>query len=108
MVVAEALSFGVPVLCWDNCGPGRFIHPDSPLKVAYEPQSDWEGAFAEHLMHLFRNPAFAQQEQRRARERYLDYFQWDGRAAQLQEVYASVLNHGSAKAVSSSFQPLNA
>ena len=35
MVVAEALRYNTPVVCWNNIGPGVIVHPDSKLKVNY-------------------------------------------------------------------------
>ncbi len=37
MVVAEAMSYGVPVLCYRNEGPGELVPPASQLKVPYAP-----------------------------------------------------------------------
>jgi glycosyltransferase involved in cell wall biosynthesis len=90
MVVAEALSYGVPVLCWDNCGPGRFIHPDSALKIAYDPNSDWKNAFADQLLRLKHDATFYQQERILARQRFLSTFLWDNRADELYSVYKDV------------------
>ena len=90
MVVAEALSYGVPVLCWDNCGPGRFIHPQSELKVSYDPNADWRTAFAQHILRLQRDTAFYQQERSLARARFVSNILWDNRADELYSVYRKV------------------
>lgn len=92
MVVAEALSYGVPVLCWDNCGPGRFIHPNSDLKVPYNPHSDWKSAFSSKLMKLYMDNAFFHTEREMARSRFEATFLWDNRADELFSVYQNVLH----------------
>jgi glycosyltransferase involved in cell wall biosynthesis len=90
MVVAEALSYGVPVLCWDNCGPGRFIHPSSSLRVAYDPKQDWATEFGAKLLKLKNDSLFYSQERKMARERFLSSFLWDNRADELYAVYRRV------------------
>ncbi|MCB0820650.1 MAG: glycosyltransferase family 4 protein [Bacteroidetes bacterium] len=87
MVVSEAMSYGVPVLCWDNCGPGRFIHPSSKLRVKYVPSHNSINTFADHLMQLKTDPEFISREKSLARERFLEAFNWDLRADELSRVY---------------------
>ena len=36
MVVSEAMSYKMPVICLDNCGPGEFVSSNSGIKVSYE------------------------------------------------------------------------
>jgi glycosyltransferase involved in cell wall biosynthesis len=91
MVVAEALSYGVPVLCWDNCGPGRFIHPKSDLKVDYKPHCDWKSAFSNRIMKLYSDKSYMQSERYLARKRFESTFLWDNRANELYSVYKKVL-----------------
>jgi len=38
MVVAEALSFGLPVICLDNDGPGEFINTTCGFAI---PKTDY-------------------------------------------------------------------
>lgn len=90
MVVAEALSYGVPVLCWDNCGPGRFIHPQSSLRVPYNPSQDWVSAFGIKLLQLKNDSQFYAVERKLARERFLSSFLWENRAEELYSVYRKV------------------
>lgn len=93
MVVSEAMSYCLPVLCWDNCGPGRFVHPNSELKVAYNPESDWKKSFSNKLLKLHSNREFRITEQQLARSRFENNFKWNNRAGELYQVYKNVLNH---------------
>lgn len=91
MVVAEAMSFGLPVICWDNDGPGRFVHPASVLRVAGCSLKTGEARMAEHLEALFRSPTFYERESQLARQRFNSGFDWSVRGQQLNMIYTAVL-----------------
>lgn len=107
MVVAEAMSYGVPVLCWDNCGPGRFVHPDSSLRVSYNPELNWASAFGEKLLKLKNDSAFYDLERKLARERFVNSFLWDNRADELYAVYRRVAGNSISELSAESQPSLN-
>jgi len=92
MVVAEAMSYGLPVLCWNNCGPGRFVHPASGLKVNYGTYNDGVTQFSEHLLRLFRSKDFYLQETGLATQQFNTHFDWNIRAGQLRHIYQTACN----------------
>ena len=90
MVVAEALSFGLPVICLDNDGPGKLINDSSGYAV---PQSNYEDTvqnLAHGLIQLFHNKNKRIAMNQAARQRFLDIFHWDRRGEQLKELYATL------------------
>lgn len=90
MVVAEALSFGLPVICLDNDGPGKLINDSSGYAV---PQSNYEDTvqnLAHGLIQLFHNKNKRIAMNQAARQRFLDIFHWDRRGEQLKEIYATL------------------
>jgi glycosyltransferase involved in cell wall biosynthesis len=91
MVVAEALSFGVPVACLDNDGPGEFITPE--CGIAVQPQS-YQGtvdALSQAIGQLFSQPEKHREMRKAARKRFEDAFDWDNRSEQLHAIYQEVL-----------------
>lgn len=90
MVVAEALSFGLPVVCLDNEGPGEFINADCGFAVKAESYQDYVSALSDSLLQLFKDPSFYKQKSRAAREHFLNSFNWDLRADQLSQVYQKI------------------
>lgn len=91
MVVAEALSYQVPVVCLDNAGPGEFIHPESGLKVPYGSYTDTVKALSAKLNNLFCNQDYYQLESRLAGEQFYTCFRWDRRGDQLKSLYQEAL-----------------
>lgn len=88
MVVAEALSFGLPVVCLDNDGPGEFIDATCGIAV---PISSYEGTvekLGNALTTLFVQPEKRNKMRLAARKRFENNFHWDVRGKQLQEIYA--------------------
>lgn len=90
MVVAEALSFGVPIICLDNEGPGEFIDESCGIKVkqgSYKATTDALGDALE-ILHL----DFKKHQELRlgARMRFERLFHWDRRGEKLQNIYASL------------------
>ncbi|HRH50831.1 MAG TPA: glycosyltransferase [Panacibacter sp.] len=98
MVVPEAMSYGLPVLCWDNCGPGEFIHPSSKLAVPYRSYKEGINSYAENLYRLFSDKLFYKEESLLATERYHNLFNWDIKGDQLNSIYSKVLTAKNKKA----------
>ena len=52
-VVAEALSYGLPMVCFDNFGAGEAVDESCSLKVSYGPIDSVEAHFSMHLTSLY-------------------------------------------------------
>ncbi len=87
MVVAEALSFGLPVVCLDNEGPKEFINNKCGFAVN---QSSYDGAISAMsvcLEKLFNDRNLLNKMSIEARNHYLQNFTWDSRGDFLKDVY---------------------
>lgn len=91
MVVAEAMSYGVPVLCYQNEGPGELTPPDSALKVPYDTFEQNVTDFAERLTALHRRPQLLVSEAVLCRRHVARHHTWARRGQQLQRVYERIL-----------------
>lgn len=91
MVVAEALSFGLPVVCLDNCGPGEFINKDCGLKVPEGRYDDTVKGLAGHLSTLLSDTKTYEALSIGARQKFLSAFHWDRRGETLRDVYSRLV-----------------
>lgn len=87
MVVAEALSFGLPVVCLDNSGPGAFIDATCGIAVPEGPYSDTVKGLSEGLQRLYFDAEDYLALRQGARARFESHFHWDRRGEQLRAVY---------------------
>ena len=55
MVVPEAFSYGLPVLCFQNCGPGFFVNEKSGIRVAYSNYNQSIHDFSLQILKLYQN-----------------------------------------------------
>ncbi len=90
MVVAEALSFGLPVLCLDNEGPGQFINSDCGIAIAHQAYDETVNDLSEALKTIFIKPELKNAMRKAARERFESTFHWDRRGEQLQKIYSDL------------------
>ncbi|MCU0333546.1 MAG: glycosyltransferase [Chitinophagaceae bacterium] len=90
MVVAEAMSYGLPVLCLDNSGPGAFLHPRSALAVPYQQYDDTIAGLADGLTKLLTDLPAYETEADLAQQRFHSWFLWDVRGRQLHQVYRKI------------------
>lgn len=90
MVVSESLSMGLPVLCFDNCGPGEFIDENCGFKVAYQNYSESISEFAEHLLTLFYNPQQLYKMSASAYEKHRLNFDWNLKGEVFRKAYESI------------------
>jgi glycosyltransferase involved in cell wall biosynthesis len=90
MVVAEALSYGLPVVCLDNYGPGEYVHPASEIKVAHASYDETVNGLAASLHKLFCIKELYAYESSLALEQYEKQFQWDVKGEVFRDVYNSI------------------
>lgn len=91
MVVAEAMSYGVPVLCYQNDGPGELTPAVSTLKVPYRSFTANVGDFAAQLTRLHNAPLLQAAEAALARRHVAQHHTWERRGQQLHRVYQEIL-----------------
>jgi len=90
MVVAEALSFGLPVICLDNHGPGEFVTPDCGFAVAQQDYDSTVEDLSKAIGSLYVNPVLRSQMGQNARLRFEKQFHWDRRGEQLRSIYQTL------------------
>jgi glycosyltransferase involved in cell wall biosynthesis len=91
MVVAEAMSYGVPVLCYENEGPGELTPASSSLKVPYRVFDQNVHDFAERLAWLHTSPQLLAAEAALCRRHVAQHHTWEQRGLQLQRIYKQAL-----------------
>jgi glycosyltransferase involved in cell wall biosynthesis len=87
MVVAEALSFGLPVICLENEGPGEFI--DSSCGFAVKKQS-YQNTIKDldlAIHQLYLKPYLLKEMKSNARKKFQTLFHWDRRGETLNTIY---------------------
>jgi len=90
MVVSEAMSYGLPVVCLDNYGPGEFVTPQSGLKVKIQGYDGTIKSFSDHLNNLFLHDEFKNHLSQGARRRFEEYFHWDAKGELLVKIYDQI------------------
>jgi len=91
MVVAEAFSYKVPVLCFNNAGPGEFLHPDSILRVAYTNYKQSVLDFSLLMQLYYLSPLFREKEIKLAHNRFTTWLNWDVKGVILNEAYNKIV-----------------
>lgn len=87
MVVPEALSFGLPVICLDNEGPGEFINPKCGFAIPKLNYTNTVFELKNALEKLFHNTHLLTEMRTEARKLYLEKFTWESRGNKLNEIY---------------------
>lgn len=92
MVVPEALSFGLPVLCFDNAGPGEFVDKSCGIKVSYD--ESYKGAikcFADGLYKLMVSEITRIELSEGAYKHFIENFQWEKKGDIIENIYKKVI-----------------
>lgn len=87
MVVPEAFSYRVPVLCFDNYGPGEFVTPESGIAIPYSTYDNSISEFADALMKLYKNRNRLKVLEKGAIDRYNSHFDWSVKGKQIADIY---------------------
>ena len=87
MVVAEALSFGLPVVCLNNEGPGEFINKDCGFAVDQLDYNNTVFQLKEALYNLYADKNLLFEMSLKARDHYEKKFTWNSRGNHLKTIY---------------------
>lgn len=90
MVVAEALSFGLPVVCLDNEGPGQFINSSCGFAIPHQGYEATVEALSNAVLTLYKDTEKRLEMSKAARNQFEQTFHWDRRGEQLEKIYASL------------------
>jgi glycosyltransferase involved in cell wall biosynthesis len=90
MVVAEAMSYGLPVLCFDNIGPGEMVDEKSGIKIPYSNYEQSVLAFAKYLNQLYNDPHLLKHLSGGASQKHKETFRWEIKSKVFQEIYQSL------------------
>ncbi|WP_066759009.1 glycosyltransferase family 4 protein [Crocinitomix algicola] len=97
MVVPEALGYGVPVICFNNEGPGELCDNSNAIKI--DPTTYYEAVhnFANALNELYQNPGKREEMSRAGVEYAKEKFNWSYKSNVINEAYdaASLKKHES-------------
>lgn len=91
MVVAEAQAYGLPVICFDNYGPGELVTKESALVVPHQDYMSTVNKFAEHLETLFRDKDKLEKMSKAAVENVKQNYLWKQKGMILNWYYSQVL-----------------
>lgn len=89
MVVPEALSFGLPIICFDNVGPGE-LAGNAAEKIPYSKYDDSVVRFAQSLHVLMSNKKYLQKLSRKALDRYMQEFTWVSKGEEIKNEYLQI------------------
>ncbi len=103
MVVPEALSYGLPVVCLDNEGPGELIHRESTLRANYSYYESTISSLARRLDRLYTDKAFYKRESDKALAHFRNELNWDVKGDLLAKLYEEVLENRRAAAIDGQF-----
>ena len=94
MVVPEALSFNLPVLCYDNIGPGELISSECGIKVKYSTPRESIVTFSKHLTDLFNSEDKLNELSEGAEQHFIEKFTWGRKGKVISKAYREVLYPG--------------
>jgi glycosyltransferase involved in cell wall biosynthesis len=90
MVVSEAMSFGLPVICLNNAGPGEFIDKFSGFAIKIQDYQNTIRDLKKAIFNLYSNSALRRDMGKSARLRFENNFHWDRRGEALSRTYSKL------------------
>lgn len=90
MVIPEALSYGLPVICLDNAGPGELVG-SAGIKIAVGSPRQVVSDFARAARRLYKEPDLYRAYSALAFSRYKNNFTWASKGAKIKSAYEKTL-----------------
>ena len=90
MVIPEALSYGIPIICLDNAGPGESITEACGIAVPISTYDTTVKGLASALNELYSDPFRLKRMSLAARKRFETWFDWQTKARHMNQWYTEV------------------
>lgn len=90
MVIPEALSYGLPVICFDNYGPGELCDTSCAIKIAYSTYDNSISQFAEALKKFYQDSDFRKTYSKATKDYSKHNFHWSTKAEIINHAYSLV------------------
>jgi glycosyltransferase involved in cell wall biosynthesis len=94
MVIPEALAFGLPIICFNNEGPGESTDEHCALKIEYGQYEQSVQECSEQLMKLYKDTSLRANMSDAALMRFSEVFDWNKKGIVLNQLYYQlVISH---------------
>lgn len=91
MVVPEALSHGLPVVCFDNAGPGELMDKTCGFSIPYSNYEESIKEFSKTLHTLYYDKTLQQTLAQNAVKRFKNCHTWEAKGTRIQTIYNQLL-----------------
>ncbi|WP_079721595.1 glycosyltransferase family 4 protein [Salegentibacter holothuriorum] len=88
MVTIEALSHGLPVICFDNYGAGEFVNGDCAIKIEYSTYLNSVQSFANAFLKLYSNKDLYSNMSKSAVAHFENSYSWEQKGLELERIYS--------------------
>ncbi len=90
MVIPEALSYGLPVICFDNPGPGDMVSTECGIKVSYKQYSKSVEELSMALLRLYKNQEELVRMSLAAKEHFNKFHDWNTKGDLIKTIYENI------------------
>ena len=90
--VLEAISNGLPVICFDTCGQGDVVDSSVGVKIPLSTPSQSVKDFAEKIEYLYNHTEELQRMSENCKKR-AEELSWESKAKQVVKLYERILSH---------------
>jgi glycosyltransferase involved in cell wall biosynthesis len=98
MVVPEAMSYGLPVICFDNVGPGELLK-DAGVKIPYTSYDNSINQFAAELFEIYSNSAKREELSKKSLTTFESNYTWKTKGEKVKTIIGGLLSEKSSIAV---------
>jgi glycosyltransferase involved in cell wall biosynthesis len=90
-VIAEALSFGLPIICLENNDLNPFIDESSSICIPKQNYTATIISLKHALLKLYKIPHLTDRMSQQARKQFENKFSWESRGVYLQNIYNTLI-----------------
>ena len=87
MVIAEALSFGLPIVCFDNYGPGELTNDKCAIRIPYSNYDKSIEDFSKALVKIYEDKELLQNMSLEARKLFEEKYTWEAKGREINSLY---------------------
>lgn len=98
MVIPEAMSYGLPVICFDNVGPGELVK-DAGIKIPYTNYNESIRQFSTELNKLYFNLSHREELSQKSSNTYKLNYTWEVKGEKIKSIIANLIEERTTIAV---------